>query len=353
MKRSVLILFLGLWSQFVFGASRDGLVLHFTFDNEPGKSGMVLDESGYGNHGYVQGAPALVSGAAGNAFEFDGANDYIFVPRSASLNTATQITMAAWFKAYRYEVQRPIIDYYDITNGFGAHMWCNVHGGAWYGTGANLNEAGGIYGKAHIICVPDPGLYEWHHMVVTYSASTGIGRLYLNGELSRTLNMGAFTFGSAYDVYIACRPQPGWLHRWDGCLDDIRIYNRPLSTEEVVALYKGSEGDCPPCISFVGFSSDPAGDQDVTLFYQNETLYIRVCDVDLDENSTVHLIITPQKRKGAAINERLVYQPNGSFKGAFPLSKLKIGKAQIRILGNSRSGMKLLKDTDITILPAQ
>jgi len=86
-----------------------GLVLYFSFD-EPPKSGVVRDESGSGNDGWVVNARWTVQGQRGGAFQFSRTNSYITVPNQPSLNPS-QITVAAWIKtSYSDSVYRRILD---------------------------------------------------------------------------------------------------------------------------------------------------------------------------------------------------------------------------------------------------
>ena len=56
----------------------------------------------------------------GGAYQFNGSNACVFVPRSDSLNVSSQMTLSVWFKAASYGVQRPILDWNDPVAGFGA-----------------------------------------------------------------------------------------------------------------------------------------------------------------------------------------------------------------------------------------
>jgi hypothetical protein len=82
-----------------------------------------------------------------------------------------------------------------------------------------------------------PGL--WYHVVGTYSQGKSI-KTYVNGTLDReqqTLNILAASSGL---LKIGCEPFSGEL-QFNGLMDDLRIYNYPLSDSEVTALYEGKE----------------------------------------------------------------------------------------------------------------
>ena len=82
---------------------------------------MVHDHSGYGNNGSVSGATFRASNCGG-AYEFDGIDDFIFIPQSASLSVTGSLTLAAWMRVYSDDRQRPLLEWNDgIFNG--VHMW--------------------------------------------------------------------------------------------------------------------------------------------------------------------------------------------------------------------------------------
>ena len=76
------------------GQVTTGLIARYTFD------GHSNDISGNNNHGTNNGASPVPGrfGQPNMAYYFDGANDYVFVPNSVSLNPTNAITICAWYK---------------------------------------------------------------------------------------------------------------------------------------------------------------------------------------------------------------------------------------------------------------
>jgi hypothetical protein len=90
---------------------------------------------------------------------------------------------------------------------------------------------------------------QWHHLVFTYANRTG--NLYFDGALLKSGDIPVETYTEELQIG---REHGGW-RQFDGLLDDIRIYNRTVSGEEVRALY--SEVPPPDLHSaglFVGFT---------------------------------------------------------------------------------------------------
>src|SRR5262249_4667308 len=73
-----------------------GLVPASPFDAPSGAT--VVDTSGLGNDGTASGGPTRVAGHAGGALSFDGLDDMVTVPSSASLSPAAALTIEAWVR---------------------------------------------------------------------------------------------------------------------------------------------------------------------------------------------------------------------------------------------------------------
>ena len=210
------------------GVSRDGLVAEYLF------SGNALDTSGNGNN------PTNVTarftndrfGILDRAYDFNVG--YITVPHSESLNPKTAMTISCFAKMDSY------------PDGYAN---CLIRKAYSMDAGYLL-----IYEKNQILLKLDgPRLMNsvylkysipsdkvllgnWRHIAASYDSVTKIGKIYFDGQLVLTTNVnysftntGRFmTIGHGY--YDGARVFPG-------CIDDIRIYNRALSDDEVLALY--------------------------------------------------------------------------------------------------------------------
>lgn len=333
-------------------ALNDGLVLHYPFDEDPVAGSPVLDQSAAHNDGKVNGNPRRVKGRWDGAWSFDGENDYVTCMEDASLNVGTRFTASVWFNASTYGVQRPLLEWCRSTavpgSDFGVHVWCNVHGKhGWYGTGASLVTSWGA-DDAHVISHPDLPPQQWHHLAVTYSRSTGEARLYLDGT-----NVSVEAFGEIYpltaaDFHVGCRPSVSWA-RWHGLLDDVRVYNRVLDEEEILALFNGPPASEGAVISSIGFSSQPDGDQDVTTFYTDETLHVRVGDVDCSGPNGPRFLRVLTRQGAKILTWKLVRQADGFYTGSIPLNRFLPGIVWVQVDG-IHDGVGLFKETSIVLL---
>jgi hypothetical protein len=78
----------------------------------------------------------------------------------------------------------------------------------------------------------------WHFVVGTFQASTA-GKIYIDGELdtSNTSSVPSSIFNSSSDVYIS-GIDDGPLNCFDGNIQNVKIYNRVLSADEITILYE-------------------------------------------------------------------------------------------------------------------
>jgi len=199
-----------------------GMVAHYPFN------GDANDVSGHAYHGLVHGVALSADrfGDSNKAYGFDGAGDYIEIP---DIGTYDQLTESLWV-------------YYKGTSHI-AVLNCHTEWDANYLhfeiTDNRVEFA--IHGKnsdqfSDFIFGPST-LDQWHHIAVTYDASTGKIQFYIDGRLDAVRQ---------YDVPRPVIVGPAWIGGWNresrwflGSLDDIRIYNRLLSPSEIQTLYEG------------------------------------------------------------------------------------------------------------------
>ena len=94
----------------------------------------------------------------------------------------------------------------------------------------------------------------WTHVALTYDKSTGVGRLYRNGSLLKEQNLGVFTPQTSYPIQMGASSREG--RYFQGTLDEISLYTRPLSLSEIQAIYATGttgknpvDGNAPPVVS--------------------------------------------------------------------------------------------------------
>ncbi len=225
------------------GSLVSDLVAHWKLDEGSGTTAM--DSKG-SNNGTLVNGPVWISGQIGGAVEFDGTNDQINIPHSASLDTSSAYTLAGWIRfdsvAEHFEV---FYSKNDTGNG-GATGW-----------GSRLaiarTNAGGtvIGGKVRMVVAHNANeIYTgwdfpyqaWFHLAVAWDGSRI--RFYVDGVQVQDI---AFTFAPTVNTGTAHLGYGvwNWGARWlDGAMDDMRLWNRALSAAEVGQIYNGTDM-CP------------------------------------------------------------------------------------------------------------
>ncbi len=213
----------------------DGLVLYMPFDEGQGDVANDFSENSF--TGDLMGDPEWVNGEFGKALSFDGDGDYVEIAFDDAFDIKTGITMAAWVTGNipfspewrviinaRKSDQGPwglqtraaatLETYYDVA---GVRVW--------------TSSTSSI----------EPDVF--HHVAGTYSDADGFS-VYFDGVLEAGANSGnigtrgelnsppaeGIVIGYCYNTQV-----DRW---WDGTIDEVVVYNRALSAEEMAQLFE-------------------------------------------------------------------------------------------------------------------
>ena len=193
-------------------------VAHYPFD------GNADDISGNENHGTVYGA-VLTEDRFGNpnsAYQFDGIDDYIQAPVNINPDVMPKMTMTAWVRADEASPVRQAIS--SDNGGFDRGIGVDCRSGScrWLA----FIGSGGVLGDRLYV----PG--EWVFLAVVYNQDAGTAKLYVNDQVYE----GSGVLGPGHD-YFRIGSNPSYGEYFSGVIDEVRIYNRALSDEEVQMLY--------------------------------------------------------------------------------------------------------------------
>ena len=205
----------------------DGLVGHWTFDGQDMDNG-VEDRSGNGNTGVINGQTSTTTapGTIGQALEFDGSDDYVDVGSDTALNLTSDLTIAAWVKP----TDNGASDYGIVARGGGNWTYVfalNDSSGSWRPglyTDGPWNYGSSVYGYD-----------QWRHVVVTIT-SGGSLTFYVDGVADGTATETGVSNPSSSTLIGDW--EGGSSSNFNGQIDDVRIYNRALSADEIERLYE-------------------------------------------------------------------------------------------------------------------
>ena len=200
------------------------LVGHWSLDE--GEGDTAHDVSGNGNDGTLVGTAAWAAGIDGFALESDG-EGYVEIPNESHFDLMDQLTVAAWIKVDELGKNWQAI----VTKGDSAwrlHRRDDLNSIAFHCHG--LSAGWGADGEREV----DDG--QWHHVAATYDGETI--SLYVDGQLDTSLETSGAIWTNDYPVMIGAnaeRPENNY-RSWDGCIDDVRIYNCALSEPDIQGL---------------------------------------------------------------------------------------------------------------------
>ena len=79
-------------------------------------------------------------------------------------------------------------------------------------------------------------------MALTYDGTSGVARIYYNGQIVAQQNLGIFTPNTQSDLYLGGRPAiPEEVCGFAGLMDELAIYNRPLRSDEIRQDYNAGK----------------------------------------------------------------------------------------------------------------
>ncbi len=240
----------GIWGMLLWGLQlnaqtsqvpQKGLIAYYAF------SGDTQDRSGKGNHGQMRGGINFTEDRFGNpcsALYFNGRDGYIQVPSSPSLESPTEgFSVSAWFKISEGS------PYSDL-------QWVSVLCKSDLPVESDQSPQYRFQSTNVTVSIntdftenfQNPIEFDrWYFYTLTYDLYDV--RLFLNAReiwsyrYQRALTPNSLPLEIGRDV-------PGNLEYFAGVLDDIRLYNRPLSYSEIQHIFQDESTQNPrsnPC----------------------------------------------------------------------------------------------------------
>jgi len=220
------------WNGTNFTIFNDSTVLHLGLNNFSaiGENGTrVVDVSKYENHGTPNGAFFNSTGGFyGGGYTFDGVNDFINVSDPSSLNITGKITVASWIKLSASQLNAPIVA-----------RWGSDQS---YLLGVDYVTANKIIFGIRVSEVSKTATStntyndgKWHQVVGVFNGTNVL--LYIDGgaeAVTGSATTGPID-GPANNVFIGSYNSLG--NFFNGSIDEVRIFDRALSANEVTQLY--------------------------------------------------------------------------------------------------------------------
>ncbi len=211
-----------------------------------GGDNNALDMIG-GNNGTLINGTTYASGIVGQAFSFDGVNDYVSIP-DADFRSNAACTMAFWVQTT--DAGDPIVfgdngplkgALFGRGNQVNQHLHLGIASGKqtleWYESGHHSIQGTSNIADGH-----------WHHLAFV-SDGAGTASLYVDGVFEKsdtfihTSGSSSTRFGSQYEGNDGL-----YSYYYDGLIDEVEFFSRALSAQEIADIAKATnKGSCRSC----------------------------------------------------------------------------------------------------------
>lgn len=204
---------------------------------------------------------------AGNTTVTDymGANNGTSQQNTSALTTTGKLGKAMTFNGTSDCVSLPSANAFKLTNSFSVSSWVKYNSSGTYDTifesfNGYPNAMQGIliqpdqFGKVHVALANGGGAYKvnlvsnasvndniWHNIIWTFDGNTH--KIYIDNLLDQsTSSTELATYQSTNYVRIGCYEDSTYspVSLMHGSIDDVQIYNRALTSDEITALYNGT-----------------------------------------------------------------------------------------------------------------
>ena len=212
--------------------------------------GDASDQAGANSGTLMGGATATAIGMVGQCFTFDGTNGYVSIPDSASLHP-TNFTVEAWVR-------------FSSLNSAGSggspagsqYLVFKQNSQTYNFEGINLSKTRVSSNDYFVFSTTSTGAQTvqafsltaiatgvWYHVAAVRGSN--FMQLYVNGQLEGQTNISFAQSYGTLPLYFGTTGQSYWDHKFAGNLDEVTLYNRALSSNEIAAIYAaGAAGKC-------------------------------------------------------------------------------------------------------------
>lgn len=200
-------------------------------------NGNADNEISPSNNGVVNGATPTFDrfGTSNAAYDFDGIDDYIDFGTTL-LNSVSEATISCWIKTNDNGTRtKNVWQKRRSSNGDGFLLFLvNDY------IGAGLNRQPAVFASPYVTSV---NLLDsnWTHIVVVND--NGLLSLYVNGIFRNSISLSAGSLVASEPLYVGkgfdINPDGNGDRAYEGAIDDIGIWDRPLGDDEIWDLYRG------------------------------------------------------------------------------------------------------------------
>ena len=200
-------------------AEPSGLVAHWSFDEDRGSA--FADATGNGFDGEAHGGPRRVEGRFGRALLFDGNDDEVRIPKTFDPPDAG--TVAYWVK---------------LTKGNGTYRCIGGHDAfeSYFEKGGKVTNQFFAADSAYLGSKGKVKPGTWCHVACTYDLASKQNAIYIDGSRDSESTGKADDDPGKITIVFGHRAGASKNQHFSGALDDVRIYDRVLSADDIRSL---------------------------------------------------------------------------------------------------------------------
>lgn len=197
--------------------------------------GNEVNDSVGDSNGQLVNGPVWTNGIVHGGLSFDGVDDYVSVANTPNLNITGDITISAWVYLERggtgQDSSCQVIVAKTVANGA-------INNPFDFRTDASVEPCltlirAGASGHDYVYSTEPISIKQWHHVLVR--VQNNVPNFYVDGIVTgKTVESFTITPTGNTNPLLIGRRDDGLY--FDGAIDDIRIYNRALTDEEVRVL---------------------------------------------------------------------------------------------------------------------
>jgi len=207
---------------------------YWSFDD-----GTATDNTGNGYDGTIVGSPAPVAGKVGGALYFSGSGDYINIGYDLDVPSWESYSVSVWFlndgggdhsQGYGQKIIDKTVYWHDFYLSVNPDFDGTLVYRTYEGSGAGISD-------------PDHNYMDstWHHAVIVKDGS--YGELWVDGVLVGTHDSIKTVYSSGPLLIGYSLSSDSYQRKyWSGMIDEVAVWDEPLSSADVAALYNDGDG---------------------------------------------------------------------------------------------------------------
>jgi Concanavalin A-like lectin/glucanases superfamily/Bacterial Ig domain/Chitobiase/beta-hexosaminidase C-terminal domain/Bacterial Ig-like domain (group 2) len=213
-----------------------GLVGYWSFDPAYVNGSTIYDQSGYSGDATAL-STNFVTGQIGQAAQFNGSSSYVQIASSLSTDRYDlmgDLSLSLWVETKSSGAPQALISRYSSGgSGSGYLLRTNASGTVELLLGIE-NLAGGNNTLVTDVTKINDG--NWHHVALVIRLGTSVS-FYIDGALSSSQAIDTAAAPAPSLFQFGLNPWTPYGTYFNGTMDEVRIYNRALSANDVASLY--------------------------------------------------------------------------------------------------------------------